>query len=383
MKRRKRLTRDCLLMFLLFTGWTLGSPVKAADAVQGFVSDQGQRGGRLVFPDERPPWMEVLRRNAEKGDAKSQSSWGILLYSDNKREAATWLKAAADQGVPEAQWFVGGMYLNGEIVARDYQTAYFWFLLATSRGFTLAMRDLDETELRLTPEQRAAAQAAARDWKPKTAPTSAPQDPKASAPVFTAGTGFRVAPDHFITNHHVVASCQQLRVNGVSGQVSAVDARADLALLTAPVRGPIAPLRTQRPLVGEPVAVAGFPLPGLLSGFQVTTGTLASLSGFGGDTARFQISAPVQPGNSGGPVVDAAGRVMGVVVSRLTAINSDRLNTDIPQNVNFAIGGNALRAFLDANGIDYQRSEADRPLPTTTVAQQAQGFTVRVECRSQ
>jgi hypothetical protein len=71
---------------------------------------------------------------------------------------------------------------------------------------------------------------------------------------------------------------------------------------------------------------------------------------------------------------------MGVVVSKLDAVKTARMTGDIPQNVNFAISGIALRSFLDANGIDYQVSQADRPLPTTSIAQQAQGFTVRVEC---
>jgi serine protease Do len=154
----------------------------------------------------------------------------------------------------------------------------------------------------------------------------------------------------------------------------------DLALLSAPVSGPIASVRVNRPLVGEAVTVAGFPLQGLLSGFQITTGTLASLSGLGGDTSQFQITAPVQAGNSGGPVLDSAGRVMGVVVAKLNAIRTARVTGDLPQNVNFAVGGNALRSFLDATDVNYQTSLQDRPLQTTAVAQQAQGFTVRVEC---
>jgi S1-C subfamily serine protease len=379
MKRRVNPSVGCSLVFLLSFNWALAGPVELADGAQS-VSDQGQRKGRLIYPDERPRLIEAARPKAQRGDPLAQYELGWLLLNENEWEAMRWMGAAAEQGVAEAQWFIGGMYRKGEIVARDDQTAYFWFLLATSRGYRAALKDLDELEFRLTTEQRAAAQTAARDWKPKTATASPPTDPKTAAPASSAGTGFRIASERFITNHHVVANCQRLTVNGLSGRVKAVDTKADLALLTAPVGGTSVPLRAQRPLVGEAVAVAGYPLPRILSGFQLTTGTLASLSGIGGDTSQFQISAPVQSGNSGGPVLDAAGRVMGVVVSKLDAVKTARMTGDIPQNVNFAISGIALRSFLDANGIDYQVSQADRPLPTTSIAQQAQGFTVRVEC---
>lgn len=139
-------------------------------------------------------------------------------------------------------------------------------------------------------------------------------------------------------------------------------------------------LRAQRASVGEPVAVAGYPLRGLLSGFNMTTGSLSSLSGMGGDTRLVQITAPVQPGNSGGPVLDSAGNLMGVVVSKLDAIKAAKLTGDIPQNVNFAINANVLRSFLDANSVEYETANSDKALLSTVIAEKAKGFTVLVEC---
>jgi S1-C subfamily serine protease len=189
-----------------------------------------------------------------------------------------------------------------------------------------------------------------------------------------------VARGAIVTNHHVIDGCSRLRVNGTAAQVRGSDARSDLALLGATLPGPSVSLRAQRAAVGEPVAVAGFPLRGLLSGFNLTTGNLSSLSGLGGDTRYLQITAPVQPGNSGGPLLDSAGNLMGVVVSKLNAVKMAEVTGDIPQNVNFAIHVNVLRSFLDANSVDYNSASSDKPLAPTAIAEKARGFTVLVEC---
>jgi S1-C subfamily serine protease len=128
------------------------------------------------------------------------------------------------------------------------------------------------------------------------------------------------------------------------------------------------------------VAVAGYPLRGLLSGFNMTTGNLSSLSGMGGDTRFLQITAPVQPGNSGGPMLDAAGNLMGVVVSKLDAIKLAKITGDMAQNVNFAIHANVLRTFLDTNNVDYESASSNQPLAPTAIAEKARGFTALVEC---
>ena len=100
----------------------------------------------------------------------------------------------------------------------------------------------------------------------------------------------------------------------------------------------------------------------------------------GGDTRLVQITAPVQPVNSGGPMLDSSGNLMGVVVSKLNAIKAAKLTGDIPQNVNIAINANVLRSFLDAQGVEYDTVSSDKAVPTTVIAERAKGFTVLVEC---
>jgi S1-C subfamily serine protease len=140
----------------------------------------------------------------------------------------------------------------------------------------------------------------------------------------------------------------------VDARVLATDSGRDLALLDLP--GGFAP-----PLVfrdgpdisrGDTVVTYGFPLTGLLSsGPTLTTGSISALTGLRDTPLHFTISAPVQPGNSGGPLLDGQGHVIGVVVAKLNAARVARITGgDIPQNVNFAIKGDAALAFLREHG---------------------------------
>ncbi len=176
----------------------------------------------------------------------------------------------------------------------------------------------------------------------------------------SSGTGFVVAEGRVLTNNHVVAECSRLVLRNAAGRrlpgrVSATDRRRDLAVLTVPAE--IGPALTFRdaPLVrrGEGVVTYGFPLSGLLSSEPtLTTGNINALAGLRDNPTNFQISAPVQPGNSGGPLLDSQANVIGVIVSKLNAARIAELTGgDIPQNVNFAVKGAEALAFLRANGV--------------------------------
>ena len=216
-----------------------------------------------------------------------------------------------------------------------------------------------------------------------TTPPSAASPQQPSAPKASSGTAFRIANGQFVTNHHVINGCNWLTVDGkLGGRLLASDQTRDLALVSvANDSGPIARIRTTRPQLNEAVTAAGFPLDGLFSGISVTNGTISRLSGLQGDTGTLQISAPVQPGNSGGPLLDAAGNVIGVVSSRLDALKMVSAGSGIPQNVNFAIAGNALRGFLDAKNINYKEVGNESELTGVQIAARASAFTVLIECQ--
>jgi S1-C subfamily serine protease len=156
----------------------------------------------------------------------------------------------------------------------------------------------------------------------------------------------------------------------------------DLALLkTNSRREVVAPFRSGSPRLGEAIVVYGFPLQGMLtSSGNLTTGNIAALAGLRDDHRMLQFSAPVQPGNSGGPLLDLRGAIAGVVVSKLDAIKAAQVTGDIPQNINFAVKTSVVQSFLEAHGISITRTDAQADLAVADVAERARAFTVRIEC---
>ena len=210
--------------------------------------------------------------------------------------------------------------------------------------------------------------------------------PCAKAQVST-GTAFSVAPQLLVTNHHVISGCRALSVVTPEGRraasVVSAEASIDLALLRVfGMRGAIANLRTPRSVaLGETISVFGFPLTGTLSSSgNFTGGLVSSLQGLRNAAGEIQITAPVQPGNSGGPVMDASGLVVGVVQSKLDAVRAAALTGDMPQNVNFAVALDVLADFLEMNQVPFRSSPRGASLDTAQVARMAQQFTYRVEC---
>ena len=106
---------------------------------------------------------------------------------------------------------------------------------------------------------------------------------------------------------------------------------------------------------GNSIIVIGYPLHGLLtSDFTVTSGIVSSLSGLLNDTRLLQISAAVQAGNSGGPLIDTSGNVVGVVAAKINALKFAKVTGDFPQNINFAVKTGAVRDFLDNSAVPYR-----------------------------
>ena len=93
-----------------------------------------------------------------------------------------------------------------------------------------------------------------------------------------------------------------------------------------------------------------------------------------------QISAPVQPGNSGGPLLDQAGNVVGVVTAKMDAVKMAKYTGDIPQNVNFALKASLVRDMLEVKDIDYDTASSKEELRTVDIFEKAKKFTVLIEC---
>ena len=132
---------------------------------------------------------------------------------------------------------------------------------------------------------------------------------------------------------------------------------------------------------GDDVVVVGFPLSGLLADqVNVTTGSVSALAGLHNDNHLLQMSAPVQPGSSGGPLFDLSGNVIGIVVTKLNARLVAEETGDFPQNVNFAIKHGVARRFLELKGLGLQTAQSTGTRSKADVGEVGRAVTVLVEC---
>jgi TPR repeat protein len=214
------------------------------------------------------------------------------------------------------------------------------------------------------------------------------QTPTETAEQVGTGTGFFIDNEGLIlTNKHVVLGCETVKVTHSGRTVTSdfiqPDKLQDLALIETDIRPrAVAIFRSGRGIrPGDSVYVYGFPLQGILaSDAGITAGNVSNLAGIGDDRSLMQITAPIQPGNSGGPLLDETGNVVGIVVGKLDSLVIATLTGDIPQNVNFAINATEARKFLDSYGIDYRTAPSDKKIEAADIAASARHFTVLVEC---
>ena len=219
-----------------------------------------------------------------------------------------------------------------------------------------------------------------------TTPQPAPQPPKTLKPV-SSGSGFIVSDQTYVlTNEHVIEECAEVTVmiddRDISAIVSARDRRNDLALLRLPAgKHPVAAFRGNSGLYpGDSVVAIGYPLSDILaSEGNVSVGIVSALAGPGNDASLLQVSTPIQPGNSGGPLFDMSGNVVGVIVAQLGRKFFEADGT-LPQNVNFAIKSAVATAFIQASGAEYKTRNSAEELRPADVARKGRPATVYIKC---
>ena len=221
-------------------------------------------------------------------------------------------------------------------------------------------------------------------------PAPSPSLPSA-APIFT-GTGIVVSGQgQVLTNNHVIDGCQKIEIRRTDdvfrpALLLYADKTNDLALLKIDAQvadKDVAAIRTSPPVrAGEEIAVYGFPLAGALSSTgNIVGGNVSALAGLGDDIRLMQVTAPIQPGNSGGPLLDQSGNVVGIVQSKLDEMKEMQGAGVFPQNVNFAIKASVATSFLEAHSVGYQSASGSIKLDLPAIADIARRFTALIVCQ--
>ena len=201
-----------------------------------------------------------------------------------------------------------------------------------------------------------------------------------------SGSGFAVDENHILTNAHVVDGARKIDAASdrftVPAEVVLADPRNDIALLRVERALPAAArFRSAIDIhLGEDVIVLGFPLQGLLgSGPQATGGNVSALCGIGNDTSVLQFSAPIASGNSGGPILDQSGLVVGLVQSSL---NLDRIREggSSAENINFGVKAALVRSFLATLGIEPGLDPGGPVRTRADIVREARTYIYRIRC---
>ena len=393
-----------------------GDGEKKHAAINNKCSDAWRRG------DYRAAFNE-WKVHAERGSIAAHYNLGMAYFigkgvSMDLRKAAEMMKIAARQDnqsrccffQSRAQAALAAMYGNGKGVPQDFVLAHMWGNIAASNGNELGLEARDLARKELTASQFQQAQELARNFI-KSARSA--DNPDTDAPKAGTGSGFFVSKlGHVITNQHVVGDCKKLSVGDtpntqVATEVLETDKRNDLALLkisslkmtsvetksliqklSAKKLGvEIVPLATDGLMrsedveLGEDVLVAGYPYGEVFSNtIKVTKGIVSANKGLGDDSGQFQMDAAVQPGNSGGPIYDENGNIVGVVVAQLNKMKFAKHSGSIPENVNFGIKASTVRQFLSSSGLPTKWSQKSKPMSTRELAKIAKRQTVMVMC---
>jgi S1-C subfamily serine protease len=206
---------------------------------------------------------------------------------------------------------------------------------------------------------------------------------------FSVGTAWPTALGCVVTNNHVVEGREKITLILVDGKkipatVLTKDKINDIVLLkvTNPNELPLAlPLAGTNPGIGAKVFTVGYPHPDVLGTKpKLTDGVISSLTGLQDDPRTYQITVPLQAGNSGGPLLNLNGEVVGIVTYKLDAIRMYKWTGDLPQNINYAIKIHYLKALVDsAIGQSAPINEMTRkPANLEQLAERVQGSVIFV-----
>jgi len=218
--------------------------------------------------------------------------------------------------------------------------------------------------------------------------TETPTTPAQPEPAIYSGSGFFFAPSGMlVTNAHVVNSCATIEVPGY-GEASVLKADKEIDLAALQLKSGRSPawatIRESAPVLGEDVIMLGYPLADLLnSSLNVGTGIVSAETMASGVRGWFTTNTGIQPGNSGGPILDGSGLVVGVAVAK---VNDKTLIAEagtVAPNVGFAISSPVLLDFLSIfqHGAEPGGQKDKQLHSTKDLVSVARRYTVQIICR--
>ena len=253
---------------------------------------------------------------AKQGDPNAQLNIGLMYDTGrglavDSNQAVYWYRQSAENGLAAAQYNLGLMYRDGHGVEQDAQLANSWLERAAQQGLQAA-RDLLEAGVHL-PTSTDATELERDEFLNQLAGTS-------------TGTGWAVDGGYVVTSEHVVTGVPRVDLYDITGkryqaEVVLRDVHNDIALLridAKTVNLPVLALAQAGARPGIDVFTLGFPRVDVLGRTpKLSTGIISAVNGYRDDPASYQTSVQIQPGNSGGPLINMNGEVVGIMAAML------------------------------------------------------------------
>lgn len=338
-------------------------------AHQGDASAQLNLGalydnGQGVSEDAKQAWY-WYHEAAKQGKAKAQFNLGIMYATGrgikhDASQASRWYYKAAEQGLSDAQFNLALQFSEGFGVVANAELANQW-LYRAGQGYLAEGREQHVQAVILKMNTLGGAEQLSQTLTRLLSQLGPPaQSAWENASV---GTAWPIAAGYVVTNDHVIGESKNIVLitpdgREIAATIVARSADEDLALLSVHDPSQLPPalqLSKQLAKLGTSVFTIGFPRIDLLGKTpKLSAGLISSVNGMADDISRYQLSLAIQPGNSGGPLINMQGEVVGVITSMLGIIDNQG-NTTPLANISYAVKINSLLQLLSQ--LPEQRSE--------------------------
>lgn len=291
-----------------------------------------------------------------------------LIYLGSKRRMSWWytgdakagLRASATAGVFKADWYMADKTINSDCYV-FFDGSSMTTLIGSEKTFYLKMYPTFSTNGMIGSE--------AQEW---------------------SGTGFALNNGYVVTNYHVVEDAKSINISGINGDfavsytasVVTTDKINDLAIIKVNdsrfngFGGLPYSIDMQQAEVGDDVFVLGYPLTQTMGNeIKLTNGIISSRTGFQGDVSLYQMSAPIQPGNSGGPMFNSKGNVVGIVCAHHKGT----------ENVGYAIKTSYLKNLAESSSLSniFPTNNAISTLPLSGQVKKLKKYVYLIKCSNQ